>query len=95
MQIAGGLHIADMKVGKAVRYVRDQKGISQNQMARESGHQRAYLYRLENDLLAPTTRTLKKICAYLDISITELTAIAEQIENGSISLPENDGEAQA
>ena len=73
-----------MKVGRAVRYVRNRKGISQNQMARESGKDRSYLYKLENDLLAPTTKTLNRICSYLGISISALTGIAADIENGVI-----------
>ena len=77
-----------MKVGRAVRYIRNRKGISQNQMARESGQDRSYLYKLENDLLAPTTKTLNRICSYLEISISELTGIAEDIESGVIEIPE-------
>ena len=80
------LHIASMKLGKAVVYVRRRKGISQNQLARDSETNRGYLYKLENDQVSPTISKLEELCAVLGVSVSSLIGIAEKQERGELPL---------
>ncbi len=85
------LHIAGMKLGKAVVYVRSKNGISQNQLARESDTNRGYIYKLENDKLSPTIGKLEELCEVLGVSVSSLVSIAEQQTDGTLpTVPEDD-----
>jgi transcriptional regulator with XRE-family HTH domain len=67
-----------MNLGKALVYARKMKGISQNQLARDSGTNRGYLYKLENDRISPTINKVERLCETLDITVSDLVEIAEK-----------------
>ncbi|MBB5224908.1 helix-turn-helix domain-containing protein [Treponema ruminis] len=56
-----------MNVGQAIINLRKEKGLSQEQLAFESGISRHFMYRLENNLASPTVKTLEKLAVSLSV----------------------------
>ena len=69
-------------VGKAIRDLRKEKGISQDVLSGFAGIARTHLTRIENGTKQANFETLWKIALALDIRPSELVArIEEEIEN--------------
>lgn len=54
-----------------IREMREQKGITQDELSEKSGITRATLWRLESGEVT-TTKTLMKIADALDVSVSDL-----------------------
>ena len=52
-----------------IRQKRQEKGISQNQLAKLAGISQPYMNQIETGVRNPTLPTLMKICDILDISL--------------------------
>lgn len=63
-----------MDVGGRIRYFRQLRGLSQEQLALEAGINPAFLGHLERGLKSPTITTLDKLVRALGISFEELFA---------------------
>lgn len=61
-----------INVGARIRYFRQLRGWSQEQLALRAGINPAFLGHLERGLKSPTITTLEKIICALDISMFEL-----------------------
>ncbi len=59
------------KIGKNIKKIRTQKGLSQQQLAQKSGISQSFLSDLENGKKSPTVDSLNKICRSLGISLAE------------------------
>ena len=57
------------KLGKRIRTIRQEKGITQNELAKICGFEKASMSRIESGLANPTTRTLYKISKALDVAL--------------------------
>ena len=69
-------------VGKAIRDLRKEKGISQDVLSGSAGSARTHLTMIENGTKQANFETLWKIALALDIRPSELVArIEEEIEN--------------
>ena len=69
-------------VGKAIRDLRKEKGISQDVLSGFAGIARTHLTMIENGTKQANFETLWKIASALDIRPSELVArIEEEIEN--------------
>ena len=69
-------------VGKAIRDLRKEKGISQDVLSGFAGIARTHLTMIENGTIQANFETLWKIALALDIRPSELVArIEEEIEN--------------
>ena len=69
-------------VGKAIRDLRNEKGISQDVLSGFAGIARTHLTMIENGTKQANFETLWKIALALDIRPSELVArIEEEIEN--------------
>ena len=69
-------------VGKAIRDLRKEKGISQDVLSGFAGIARTHLTMIENGMKQANFETLWKIALALDIRPSELVArIEEEIEN--------------
>ena len=66
-----------MNIGKILRRIRIEKGISKNELCNKTGLNKGYVYRLENDLISPTLATLEKIADAIDERLSNLISIAE------------------
>ena len=60
-------HLRDYKT--LIRQKRQEKGISQNQLAKLAGISQPYMNQIETGVRNPTLPTLMKICDILDISL--------------------------
>lgn len=70
-------------VGKAIRSLRKEKGISQDVLSGFAGIARTHLTMIENGTKQANFETLWKIALALDIRPSELVAkIEQEIENG-------------
>jgi transcriptional regulator with XRE-family HTH domain len=67
----GGRFVIDL--GQRIRVIRNNRGLTQNELEKSTGIKREYLSKIENsELKNPTYSTLLKICKGIDISIAEL-----------------------
>lgn len=65
--------------GEAIRQVRSERGLSQEEAALETGIDRAYYGHIERATKSPTLRTVWKIADALEIRPSDLLARAEQL----------------
>ena len=60
------------KLGENLRKLRLKKGLSQGDLSKSLGVDRAYISNIENGRMNPTLSTLEKISVALEISSSEL-----------------------
>jgi len=60
------------KLGKNIKRIREQKNMSQGDLATALSVDRAYISNIENGRMNPTLSTLEKIAGALGISSSEL-----------------------
>lgn len=65
-------------LGKAIRGLREKRGLSQEDLAHEAGITTGSLSMIERGRRNPTWGTVKAIAAALDVSIGKLDALAER-----------------
>ncbi len=63
------------KLGKKIVRLREEKQISQNEMARRLGTYNNQIRRVELGLVSPTITTLLSLCEELDVKISDLVNI--------------------
>ena len=61
-----------VKIGKVIRKIREEKGVTQEKLAFEAGLNRAYIGYIERGERNPSTETLVKIAKALKISPKDL-----------------------
>ena len=67
-------------LGLAVRELRRQRGMSQEELAQASGLHPTYISGIERGLRNPTWRSIGRVCKALDVKLSELAARAERLE---------------
>ena len=60
-----------MTLGEKLKQLRQEKGLSQPELATEAGIEQSYLSKLENDKSLPSNDILRKILAAFQLSLTE------------------------
>jgi ribosome-binding protein aMBF1 (putative translation factor) len=60
------------RIGDAIRILRKERRISQEQLAISVGTARSYLSRIERGVSVPTLKSLQRIASALGIELTEL-----------------------
>ena len=58
------------KTGERIRFLRNQKRLSQEELAFNAGINPAYIGHIERGLKCPTIDTLNKICSALEVSLS-------------------------
>jgi len=61
-----------IKVGKQIQKLREQKGISQQDLAAKCNFEKSNMSRLEAGRVNPTLSTLEKVANALDVTLVEL-----------------------
>jgi len=61
-----------MSIGTRIIQLRDQKGLTQQELSHRTGLAASYLSRVENRRLEPRPQTLRKIAAALGVPISEI-----------------------
>lgn len=72
--MSGDLLVA---IGKAIRQVREDRQLSQDQLASKSGLDRSYVSSIENGKRNVSIQNLSKIANSLGVSLTEIVQLAE------------------
>ncbi|MBI3947149.1 MAG: helix-turn-helix transcriptional regulator [Armatimonadetes bacterium] len=67
----------EAKVGAALRRFREQRGLTQEELAFRCNIHRTYVSQLERGLKSPTLRLLWGICACLDVAPSRFVASVE------------------
>ena len=70
---------ATNKLGKHIKRLREQRGLSQRQLATKSGIHSGSLSNIENGTRAPELATLKAIATALGVPVTEMVAIGDYL----------------
>lgn len=65
-------------LGRAVRQLREARGISQEKVARRAGLHLTWINRVENGRTNPTWGSMKRIACALSVSLGELATLAEE-----------------
>ncbi len=60
------------QLGMRIRYLRKKKGLSQEDLALDSGINKNYLSDLERGMRNPTVNILEKLAVALEVSLSEL-----------------------
>jgi transcriptional regulator with XRE-family HTH domain len=61
-----------MVIGRRLRMLRDEKGLSQGDIERRTGLLRCYISRVENGHTVPSIETLEKLAAALEVPLYQL-----------------------
>ena len=62
----------EKQLGKRIKYLRSLKELSQEDLALEAGINKNYLSDLERGTRNPSLKILERICAALEITLSEL-----------------------
>ena len=65
-------------LGKAIRQLREEKGLTQEAVAHDAGVTTATLGVIERGLSNPTWATVNGLAEALDVSMAELVAVVDQ-----------------
>lgn len=68
----------DKAIGRRLKTVRMQAGLTLNELAARSGVSRAMIGRVERAQSSATAALLNKLCAALDVSLSDVVALAEK-----------------
>lgn len=74
--------------GKALRQIRLERSLSQEQLGLDSGYHRTYISLLERGRMNPSLRTILSLAAVLNVPAAELVRRAEAHLGGSWKRPE-------
>lgn len=71
----------EMKIGDAIKAVREEKGISQDKIEKKTGIKRGYLSKIENNHLDnPTFKTLYKISEALQVKLSGIVGMVDTVD---------------
>lgn len=71
--------ISIMEIGLAIRNIRKEKGVSQENLAYDCEISRSYMYKIEAGKCNPTLKVLEIIANRLDFKVWEIVKIAEEV----------------
>lgn len=72
----------DLAIAKILKKIRENKGISQEQLAFKANLHRTYISQLERGLKSITVKTLFKITESLEVEIDDfIKLVADELEN--------------
>lgn len=74
----GHVQVLEANLARALQKLRKRLGISQEQLADDSGYHRTYISQLERGLKSPSLRTLNHLAKALGISTSALVKCAER-----------------
>ena len=79
IQVKGGVNFKNMKnIGNRIKFIREQRGITQEGLADKIGIERSQISKIENNISRGSLPTLSKIANALELKIGDLL---EEVEN--------------
>jgi DNA-binding XRE family transcriptional regulator len=76
----GRRHEPQPAVGLAIRQLRAERGLKQIELARAADVNRTEMSNLERGHLNPAWGTVRRVARALEVEVSEIAALAEQIE---------------
>jgi transcriptional regulator with XRE-family HTH domain len=70
-------------LGKAIRHLREERGMTQEALAQEAGITVGHMSMIERGHSNPTWATVRAIAAALDTSMVTISKLTDQFETGS------------
>lgn len=70
---------ANMALGRAVRAIREERGISQVQLAEATGFEQSWISRVERGTRNPTWQNIARLAEGLGVGVAELAARAQNL----------------
>jgi transcriptional regulator with XRE-family HTH domain len=70
-------------LGAAVRRLRRERGLRQKELSTASSLNTSYLSDIERGRRNPTWATLGRICDALEVRVSELARVAEELDGGA------------
>lgn len=67
-------------LGRALREIREERGLSQEDVAHRADLHPTWLSHLESGRNNPAWGTVRRVCRALDVSLAELAARAERLD---------------
>ena len=83
-----------MELGKKIRLLRKDRGMSLDDLAKKSGLGKATLSRIENDIHSGTLKTHTKICEALGINLKDLYSEIDEKDHEVIAIKPSTVEAE-
>jgi len=80
---------AHAALGRAVRDIRGRRGISQEELAHQSGVHRTYLGDVERGVRNPSYTSIRRIAIALQVRPSELLSRAEELEEDGTDSPQS------
>lgn len=77
--------VLNQAVGKTIRTLRIQKGLSQEKLAEEIDSHQVYISEIERGLKIPSLTVLFEIAKCFGLSLTELVSMIESNANSNIT----------
>ncbi len=74
---------AHLGLARAVRQLREQRGLTQEHLAYEAGLTVASLARLEGARVNPSWNTVRGIARALEVPLSDLAALADELDRGT------------
>lgn len=74
-----------LSIGNTLKECRELKGISLGQLAKDSGINKSYLSKIENDKRAPSLTSLNSVCEAIGIPLSIFILLAESPKNDDFS----------
>lgn len=68
-------------LGRAIRQLREKRGMTQEGLAHEAGSTAATIGAIERGLTNPSWGTVEGIAAALDVSVVEVAKIAQRLKS--------------
>jgi transcriptional regulator with XRE-family HTH domain len=72
-------------LGKAIRQLREKRGMTQEGLAHEAGSTAATIGAIERGLTNPSWGTVEAIAAALDVSVVEVAKVAQRMKSKGIT----------
>jgi transcriptional regulator with XRE-family HTH domain len=73
-------HEPQAALGRAIREARLARGLSQEELAHRSGLHPTWISHLESGRKNPSWANVRKLCAAMDLRVSELAELAERLE---------------
>src|SRR5205823_9590745 len=77
---------ASSLIGRRIRQLREQKGLSQRDVEERSGLLKCYISRVENGYKLPSLRTLERFASALEVSLYRLFYDGEETSPADLNL---------
>jgi transcriptional regulator with XRE-family HTH domain len=69
--------------GQAVKQLRDNRGMRQLDLARAAKLSKSHVWRIEQGDVNPNWGTVLRLACALEIKVSELAAVAEELDRGT------------